>query len=123
MGTPGTQGRHLLPEAFDRAGEPELAERIDRHNLGPEGPFNGVGLAHLRAAKRAAARGDRARAEKLGRRVIEAWSTADVPVPAVAELKALLGDRPAAKAPAAGGRRGRLGGAGAAPRPRAGPAR
>jgi hypothetical protein len=96
--TPGTQGRNLLPEAFERAGEPELAERIDKGNLGMEGPFHGVGLAHLRAAKRALARGDRERAEALGRRVIDAWSTADVPVPAIAELKALLGDRPAVKA-------------------------
>jgi hypothetical protein len=91
---PGTQGQNLFPDAFDRAGDHDLADRIDGRSTSMEGPFNGVGLSHLRSARRALARGDRARGESLGRRVIDAWSIADVPVPAVAELRALLGGRP-----------------------------
>ena len=36
------------------------------------------------------ARGDRVRAKQLAQQVVDAWGAADVPVPAVAEVKALL---------------------------------
>jgi hypothetical protein len=44
----------------------------------------------VRAAKRAAKRGDRARAKELAQKVVDAWSVADEIVPAVEEMKALL---------------------------------
>jgi hypothetical protein len=90
-------GRHFVPMAFDRAGEHDLAERIDGDAADGGGPYRGVGLAHLRSARRALARGDRARAEALARRIVEAWSVADVAVPAVAELRVLLPRSPGAK--------------------------
>lgn len=52
--------------------------------------WNGATLAHARAARRAAARGDKARARKLAEQVVAAWLRADAPVPAVAEMRALL---------------------------------
>ena len=90
---PSTNMRNLLPEAFDRAGEVELAEHIDEQMLSSKGPFNGVGLAHFRKAKRLLARGERPRGEELGRRIINAWSMVDVPVPGVAQMRALLAKR------------------------------
>lgn len=88
-------GRSLLPVAFERAGDADLAEQIDGPAAALAGPFNGAGLAHLRSARRALARGDRPRAEALARRIVDAWSAADVPVPAVAEMRSLLAGRPA----------------------------
>jgi serine/threonine protein kinase len=46
--------------------------------------------AEPRMARRALARGDRARARELAEKVIRAWSTADVKVPAVDEMRRLL---------------------------------
>jgi hypothetical protein len=89
---PGTAGRNLIPDAFDRAGKAELAERIDARSVNM-GPFNGIGLADVRTARRALAAGDRPRAEKLARRIVDAWSGTDVPVPAVDEMLALLGKK------------------------------
>ena len=66
-----------------------MAQDIDSRFL-RSGPFNGVGLAHVRSARRALAAGDTKRAKELARCIVEAWSTADVPVPAVAEMRALL---------------------------------
>jgi hypothetical protein len=90
VGIAGLHERNVLAEAFDRAGEHDLAERVDATAISHAGFLHGVGLAHLRAARRAIARGDRARAEQLGRRVLDAWSVADATIPAVAELRSLL---------------------------------
>jgi hypothetical protein len=90
---PGSLGQNLMPAVFDRAGELDLAERIDQRVADTTGPLNGVGLAHVRAARRALARGDRARAEALARKIVDAWSGADVPIPAVAEVRALSAAR------------------------------
>ncbi|APR87052.1 Serine/threonine-protein kinase pkn3 [Minicystis rosea] len=79
-----------MAEAFERAGEDELAARIDAPLLARGGTLNGASLAHVRAARRARARGDRETARALATRVIEAWSVADVKVPAVAEMRALV---------------------------------
>jgi predicted Ser/Thr protein kinase len=90
----GTQGTNLLADAFYRAGEVDLAQRIDGDVVDQPGAFNGAGLPHLRAARRAIEVGDRERAEQLVRRMVEAWSVADVPVPALAELRARLARLP-----------------------------
>jgi hypothetical protein len=83
--------QNVAPIAFDAAGEAELAERVDALNIaGVNADFHGASLAHVRSARRAAARGDRETARKLARQVIDSWSVADVPVPAVAEMRALL---------------------------------
>jgi hypothetical protein len=82
---------NLAPTAFDAAGDPDFAERLDLKNIEEvNGDFHGASLAHVRSARRAAARGDKDRARKLAQQVIDAWSVADMPVPAVAEMKALL---------------------------------
>jgi len=79
----------LLGDAFDRAGEPDIAERLDAK--GPYmGLIGGLSIAHLRMARRAAARGDVARARELAQKIIDSWGVADTPVPAVQEMRALL---------------------------------
>lgn len=91
--TPGSQVEvmaNAMATAFDRTGESDLAERIDAEALARGGLYNGVSLAHVRAARRAAQRNDRARARELAQKVIEAWSLADEEVPAVAEMRRLL---------------------------------
>jgi hypothetical protein len=62
----------MMAIAFDEVGDGELAERIDEDLMKP--------LAHARAARRAAARGDKARARKLAEQMVAAWLTADAPV-------------------------------------------
>jgi eukaryotic-like serine/threonine-protein kinase len=84
----------LLPDAmattFERTGDLELVERLEAAALAGPGEFNGAGPAHVRAARRAAKRGDEGRAKALARQVIEAWGVADETVPAVAEMRRLL---------------------------------
>jgi predicted Ser/Thr protein kinase len=80
----------LLPiDAFERAGAADLAARIDDRAM-EYAIFAGVSEAAPREAKRALARGDRQRAKELAQSVIRAWEVADVSVPAVAEMRALL---------------------------------
>jgi serine/threonine protein kinase len=87
----GDVDRRLYPVAFDAAGDADLAERVDeRLMVAKDGNYGGASLSHVRSARRAMARGDRARAKELAQQVVDAWGAADVPVPAVAEMKALL---------------------------------
>ena len=80
----------ILPtEAFERAGEPDLAARLDARKLAYTF-IAGVSEAAPREAKRAFAAGDKARAKGLAEKVVQAWEVADVEVPAVAEMRALL---------------------------------
>jgi hypothetical protein len=78
-----------MADAFERAGYPELAEQVDAAERARAGEFNGATLAHVRAARRAARRGDAALARTLAKQVIDAWSVADEVVPAVAEMRRL----------------------------------
>ena len=79
----------ILGDGFDRAGEPDIAERLDER--GPYmGMLRGLSIAHPRMARRAAARGDVAAARDLAQKIVDAWSVADTPVPAVQEMRALL---------------------------------
>lgn len=89
----GSRAPFLRVDAFERAGEPELVARIERRNMRRE-TFAGARLAHVRGARRAAAAGETERARELAERVVEAWSTADVAVPGVAEMRALLAELP-----------------------------
>jgi hypothetical protein len=87
----GDVDRRLYPVAFDAAGEADLSERVDARLIeAQDGNYAGASLSHVRSARRAMARGDRARAKLLAQQVLDAWGASDVPVPAVAEMKALL---------------------------------
>jgi len=80
----------LLPtEAFERAGEPDLAARIDGRKMAYR-QLAGISEATPREARRAFARGDVARARELATSVVQAWEVADAVVPAVAEMRELL---------------------------------
>ena len=81
--------RMLRIEAFDEAGELDLANRIDADLL-EDTSFNGVSPALPRAAKRARARGDTVRAREQARQVVDAWQQADVAVPAVVEMLTMV---------------------------------
>jgi len=80
----------LLPvDAFDRAGEHQLADRLDA--LREESRrLHGEALSTPRIAVRAAKTGDVERARRHAKRAIDAWATADAPVPAVDEMRVLL---------------------------------
>jgi hypothetical protein len=81
--------RALPTEAFERAGEPALAARLDERKMA----FTfiaGVSDAAPREAKRALARGDMARAKELAAQVVKAWEVADTNVPAVSSMRMLL---------------------------------
>ena len=81
----------VAPIALDASGDTDLAERLDAQSIAQDlGDYHGASMAHVRSARRAAARGNRDTARKLARQVVDAWSVADVPVPAVAEMRALL---------------------------------
>jgi hypothetical protein len=86
----GDVDRRLYAVAFDGRGRgPGGARRRAAHRSGGR-QLRGASLSHVRSARRAMARGDRARAKQLAQQVVDAWGAADVPVPAVAEVKALL---------------------------------
>ncbi|WP_437288534.1 protein kinase domain-containing protein [Sorangium sp. So ce406] len=78
-----------MAEAFEHAGELELIDRLDAAVADRSAELNGASLALVRAARRAARRGDGDRARGLARQVLDAWSVADEPVPAVAEMRRL----------------------------------
>ncbi len=80
----------LLPtEAFERAGEHDLAARLDARKMAFT-VVAGVSDAAPREAERALARGDRTKARDLASAVVQAWEVADVTVPAVERMRALL---------------------------------
>src|SRR6185503_16608697 len=68
----------VMPDAmeavFERTGDIELVKRLESAALAGSGQFNGASPAHVRAARRAAKRGDKEQARALGEKVIEAWS-------------------------------------------------
>jgi hypothetical protein len=84
----------VLPEAmvdvFERTGATELAEQVDQEVMKRAGELNGATLGHVRAARRALGRRDRAKARALAEQVVDAWARADDVPPAVAELRRLV---------------------------------
>ena len=73
----------------ERSGDEDNAARIDARYL-HDGAFNGAEPAHVREALRAEKRGDVATARAMAKKVIDAWSVADMDVPAVAEMRKLV---------------------------------
>ncbi|APR86550.1 Putative serine/threonine-protein kinase pknH [Minicystis rosea] len=86
----------LLPDVmeatFERTGETELVERLEAAALEGGAELHGASPAMARAARRAAAKGERERARSLAKKVIDAWSVADETVPAVEEMRRLLAE-------------------------------
>jgi hypothetical protein len=80
----------VIADAFERHGDDALVELVDAPSLEAAGSGGEVSLANVRAARRAMKAGDREKAKCEAERVIKAWSVADVDVPAVAEMRALL---------------------------------
>ncbi|WP_438026831.1 protein kinase domain-containing protein [Sorangium sp. So ce233] len=87
-----------MAEAFEHTGEIELVDRLEAAVDDRSAELNGASLALVRAARRAARRGAGERARALAKQVLDAWSVADEPVPAVAEMRRL------AEAPRGAGR-------------------
>jgi len=74
---------------FEHSGESDLAERLDAAGADDGAETNGASLKTVRAARRAAKKGDRAGAAALAEKVIRAWSVADEDVPVLAEMRRL----------------------------------
>jgi hypothetical protein len=79
-----------MVEVFEGTDAADLAEQVDQEVEKRAGELHGATLAHVRAAHRAYARKDREAARKLAEQVITAWSLADEPPPALAEMRQLL---------------------------------
>jgi len=79
-----------MVETFEHTGASELVDRVEAAVVDRSAEFNGASLALVRAARRAAKHGDAGRAGALAERVIQAWSVADEPVPAVPEMRRLV---------------------------------
>ena len=69
---------NMLAIAFDRADDPDNATRIDAGYVAHGATYNGAEPAHAREALRAENRGDAATARTLAKKVIDAWSVADI---------------------------------------------
>jgi hypothetical protein len=89
----GREYTYLPTAAFEAAGEHDLAERAEEP-LFLERCCGGLSSIEPRLAVRALERGDHARAREAAERVIDRWGKADAPVPAVAEMRALLAKLP-----------------------------
>jgi hypothetical protein len=79
-----------MVETFEHTGERELVDRVEAAIVDRSAELNGASLALVRAARRAAKRGDAERARALAEKVVQAWSVADEPVPAVTEMRRLV---------------------------------
>jgi hypothetical protein len=79
-----------MADAFERTGAPELAARVDDEVMKRANELHGATLGHVRAARRAFARGDHVRARELAAAVVEAWALADPAPPALDEMRALV---------------------------------
>ncbi len=83
-------GSFILTQPFDEVGEIALASALDERVIEEAGHV--LGMAHVRQAKRAAARGDKATARKLAETIVAAWTVADVKVSAVDDMRKLLSE-------------------------------
>lgn len=80
--------------AYDAIGDHDAARKVDERAMKWGGLFRGATRAHVREAKRAVLRKDYDTARKLAQTVIDAWGVADVAVPNVPEMKAILASLP-----------------------------
>jgi hypothetical protein len=78
-----------MVRAFTAAGESELAIQIEARTRANAALFDGASMAMARAAQAAHAQSKPDDARALARRVIEAWTKADVKPPILAELQSL----------------------------------
>jgi hypothetical protein len=81
----------VLATAFDRADAPDLGEEVDAPRLSLIDMPRTADLAWVRGAKRAQKKGDIARAKKLAQLVVDKWRFADEDIPAVREMRELVG--------------------------------
>jgi hypothetical protein len=82
----------VVSPILDEAGEHDLAERLDRTAIRVgDRHFNGAAAVTVRAAFRAAARGEETRAADLARRAVESFEIADVEVARLDDLRSLAG--------------------------------
>jgi tRNA A-37 threonylcarbamoyl transferase component Bud32 len=81
----------------ERAGMNDVALRADRREV--DASTKSVTLAHARLAKQLAAQGDVVHARKLATQFVSAFGAADVKVPMVDDMKALLASLPPAAPP------------------------
>ncbi len=79
----------LPADVFDEAGELEIAESLDALAVATKVSrrVRGHGYEEVRMARRAWKRGDKARARVLAKELLAAWSTLDVEVPFLDELR------------------------------------
>jgi hypothetical protein len=88
--------RPSIADAFDRAGFPDLADRVDAVAVGVDNvalPIESQSVPSLaleRSARRALARGDCATAKRYAQHLIDKWELADEVPPAVDRMKKLL---------------------------------
>lgn len=76
---------------FDEIGAAAEASVIDTSLMAHKtGTFRGATKPHVREATRAAKRGDKKRAAELAAIVVQAWGKADVAIPALEPMRALL---------------------------------
>jgi predicted Ser/Thr protein kinase len=93
-GAIGTRAEPALPAGvFDTAGDAAVGARLDARDVDSK-LFHGAHPAAAREARRAAQRGDLARARELARRVADAWAVADITPPALSEMQAILATKP-----------------------------
>jgi hypothetical protein len=83
-----------MVDAFDRTGAHDLAARVDAEVMLRAPDLHGATLGHVREAHRAHRRGDLKEARRLAQQVIDAWSVADEELPAVQDMRRLLGALP-----------------------------
>ena len=86
--------RHVVVDAFDRAGMPDFSDRVDSDYLSLTDYPRAIDLGLVRAAFRAEKRGDNATARKLAEHMIEALRFTDSDVPFTKDLQALLARLP-----------------------------
>ncbi|HEY6180212.1 MAG TPA: hypothetical protein VIX73_37480, partial [Kofleriaceae bacterium] len=79
-----------MAEVFDATDNAEIAERVDQAVMQRGAEFGGATMGHVRAARRALLRGDRARARSLANQVVVAWQFADQAPPALTEMQHLV---------------------------------
>ncbi len=82
--------RNPMAMALDRAGEMDLADRVDDPPVASNLTAPDAELAYVRKALRAEKRGDLETAHKLARIFVDRWDTADERPPMVAEMKRVL---------------------------------
>lgn len=88
------RGMPIRSEVYDAIGDADMAARLDRPSVrNPR--FGGASLAQVRAAHRLRDAGNVTASRELAQSVVRAWSTADVPVPAVDRMRRLLEELPA----------------------------